>query len=177
MSIPWKYLQGRFIHSFTARAFSKLIKVTNKISSDFTEVNDGALFSPGAEFNYFVYSRMARRDINPMWGLQLSGRHEEGKDITGKRMKGSLDSIDSRLFLPGLWYHHSFYHQLAYEKQRDDFYQYASSIFYPRGTKYVFLQEFRKYSGNYTMPLFYPDYNLSRYLYFKRIALNLFYVS
>ena len=118
---------------------------------------------------------MARRDTNPMWGLQLSGRHEEGKDITGKRMKGSLDSIDSRLFLPGLWYHHSFYHQLAYEKQRDDFYQYASSIFYPRGTKYVFLQEFRKYSGNYTMPLFYPDYNLSRYLYFKRIALNLFY--
>ncbi len=25
------------------------------------------------------------------------------------------------------------------------------------------------------MPLFYPDFNLSRYVYFKRLSLNLFY--
>lgn len=175
VSVPWKYLQGRFIHTFTTRAFSRLIKVTNKISSDETEINDGALFSPGIELGYAVYSRLARRDINPAWAFFLTGRAEEGKDISGQDQKGSLQNVEGRVFLPGLWHHHSFYHQLAYERQLDNFYQYSSYVFYPRGTRSVFLQELRKYSANYTLPLFYPDYNLSRYIYFKRISMNLFY--
>lgn len=175
VQIPWKYLQGRFVHNFTVRAFSKLIKVTNKVSDDASELNDGALHSPGGELSYSVTSRLSQRDMNPSLGFNLNLRSEEGKDITGTGQKGSLQTIDSRYFLPGLWYHHSFYHQFAYEKQRDDLYQYSSLISYPRGTRSVFLQEFSKYSGNYLMPLFYPDYSLSRYVYFKRISLNLFY--
>src|SRR5690606_3892520 len=52
VSIPWNYIQGRFNHSFTARAFSRLIKVTNKVSDDRDEITDGALFSPGGEISY-----------------------------------------------------------------------------------------------------------------------------
>lgn len=175
VSVPWRYIQGRFIHTFTARAFSKIIKVENKFPDDSTEVQDGTLFSPGGEFSYAVYQRYARRDINPKYGFTVTGRAEEGRDISGEDMTGSLQSVDSRLYLPGLWYHHSFYHQFAYERQRNDNYEYASLVIYPRGTKSVFLQEFTKYSGNYLLPVFYPDYNLSRYIYFKRISLNLFY--
>lgn len=175
LSVPWKYIQGRFLHSFTARTFAKVIKVTNKRTNDVTEMRDGALFSPGVDALYAVYSRLARRDINPAWGLMSHVRFEEGRDISGDSQRGSLTSIDNRVFLPGLWHHHSFYHQFAYEKQRDKFYQYSSFIFYPRGTRSVYLDELTKYSANYTFPLFYPDWNLSRYLYFKRIALNLFY--
>ena len=175
MQVPWKLISGRFTHSFSARAFSKVIKVTNKLSSDRRDVNDGALFSPGAEINYSVTSRMATRDILPQWGFIVRLAAEEGKDITGKDQKGAIQSADSRFFLPGLWYHHSFYHQVAYEKQRDDFYQYQSRVFYPRGTRSVFLQEFAKYSANYTLPLLNPDWNLSRYLYLRRVNLNLFY--
>lgn len=175
VSVPWRYIQGRFNHSFTARAFSRLIKVTNKISNDIDEVRDGALFSPGGELSYAVFTRFASRDINPRWGLFLDGRFEEGRDITGVDQKGSHFATDSRYFLPGLIRHHSFYHQFAYERQRDEFYQYSSFVLYPRGTRSTFLQEFTKYSANYLMPLFYPDWNWSRYLYVKRISLNLFY--
>lgn len=175
MQVPWKKITGRFTHSFTIRGFAKLIKVTNKRSSDVTEVNDGALFSPGGEFGYSVLSRMAKRDLYPAWGFMLSGRFEEGKDITGVNQRGSLKNLDSRYYLPGLWYHHSFYHQLAYEKQNDHAYQYASYIYYPRGTRSVFLQEFVKYSGNYTLPVLNPDIHWSSYIYLKRLSLNLFY--
>lgn len=175
VSIPWQYLQGRFSHSFTVRAFSTLIKVTNKLSNDLTEVTDGVLFSPGAEMSYAWLSRTARRDLNPEYGFTVDGRFEEGKDISGRDMKGRLVSGDSRLFLPGLWHHHSFFHQFAYEKQNDLSYQYESRVLYPRGTKNFFLDEFTKYSANYSMPLFYPDWNLSRYFYLRRISLNLFY--
>lgn len=175
VQVPWKFIQGRFFHSFTARAFAKLIKVTNKVNTDNSEVSDGALYSPGGQINYAAVTRMARRDLNPEWGFTLFGHMEDGKDITGVDQKGTIRTVDTRYFLPGLWHHHSFFHQFAYERQKNQAYEYASYIFYPRGTKSVFLQEFTKYSGNYMMPLFYPDWHWSRYLNLKRISLNLFY--
>lgn len=175
VQVPWKRITGRFTQTFSTRAFAKIIKVTNKISGDVTDVNNGALYSPGAEFDYSVLSRLAKRDVLPPWGATLAGHMEEGKDISGVKDRGSLQNLESRLYVPGFLRHHSFYQQLAYERQRDSRYQYASYIFYPRGTQNVFLQELTKYSANYTLPLLMPDWQISRYAYFKRIILNLFY--
>jgi hypothetical protein len=174
-TIPWQLISGRFLHSFSARAFARLIKVTNKLSNDATEISNGALFSPGGEARYSVTSRMARRDLNPEWGMVINLRSEEGRDITGKDMAGSLLSTEGLFYLPGILKHHSFYHQLGYERQRDDSYQYSNLLPVPRGTKNVFLEEYTKYSGNYLFPLAYPDWHLSRYVYLKRFSLNLFY--
>jgi hypothetical protein len=177
IQIPWNRITGRFVQSFTVRAFSRLIKVTNKTSTDSSEVSNGALFSPGAGIRYSILSRMAKRDLLPRYGFSLDGKKEEGRDITGESMKGNMNHLDGRLYLPGIDLHHSFHHQLAYERQLNDFYEYASLVFYPRGTSSVFLQEFTKYSGNYSLPLAYPDWNWSRYFYLKRLSLNLFYDS
>lgn len=176
VQLPWQSITGRFNQSFTVRGFAKLIKVAAKKDRDLTEVYDGALFSPGAEFEFNTRSRLSFRDLNPRWGLSLAGHLEEGRDVTGLDQRGSLNSMDSRIYLPGVFLHHSFYHQLAYEKQRDDFYQYESLVRYPRGTRSsLFLSELRKYSGNYALPLFYPEWNWQRYFYLKRVNLNLFY--
>ncbi|MES2526088.1 MAG: hypothetical protein V4598_03340 [Bdellovibrionota bacterium] len=175
MQVPWNRLYGRFVQTFTMRAFAKLIKVTNKVSTDIAEVSDGQLFSPGVEIQYSLLSRMARRDLLPRYGFSLNGRKEEGRDITGDSQKGNMTHLEGRFYLPGFDLHHSISQQIAYERQLNNFYEYASLVFYPRGTRSVFLQEFTKYSGNYTMPLAYPDWNWSRYFYLKRLSLNLFY--
>jgi hypothetical protein len=175
MQIPWKRITGRFTQSFNIRGFSKVIKVTSKRSSDSSEIKDGVLFSPGAEAQYSFISKLATRDLNPEWGFSLLSHFEEGRDISGQQMNGSLLLGDGRFYLPGFLNHHSFFHQLGYEKQLDEDYQYASALIRPRGTKNVFLEESRKYSGNYLFPLFYPDWHLSSYAYFKRISMNLFY--
>jgi hypothetical protein len=174
-SVPWRYIQGRFIHQFTTRAFAKIIKVTNSLSQDQAELRDSALSSPGLEVSYSFFQRLARRDLNPVWGISFNGEAQEGNDISGEGQEGAFRSLDGRVYLPGFLPHHSFHHQMAYERQLPRSYKYASKILYPRGTKFTFLQEFTKYSGNYLLPLFYPDWNWSRYLYIKRISLNLFY--
>lgn len=175
VQVPWKKIEGRFTHNFNLRGFGKVIKVTNKKTDDFTELRDGELFSPGAEVQYSFTSRLARRDLNPEWGVSLIGHIEEGRSIDGDNFNGAILTGDARLFLPGFMKHHSFFHQYGYEKQRDENYQYGSLLFKPRGTKNFFLNEAKKYSGNYMMPLFYPDWHLSRYLYLKRLSMNLFY--
>lgn len=175
MTIPWSKLIGRFSTQMSARAFAKVIKVTNRISSDEAKINDGTLLSPGASFQASYLERMVARDLLPRSGISLVLHHEEGRDITGTKSRGSLQSGEARVYLPGVWYHHSLNQQFVYERQNNNNYEYASLLFYPRGTKYVFLQEMSKYSANYTMPLFYPDWHLSRYVYLKRVSMNLFY--
>ncbi|MGE3611597.1 MAG: hypothetical protein AB7I27_18545 [Bacteriovoracaceae bacterium] len=174
-SIPWKKISGRFVHNLKFRGFSKIIKVTDKVSNDRSELTYGAMHSPGANLDYTLFSRTARRDIYPNLGFAFFGHVEEGKNIQGPNQRGAIQSIDTRYYLPGVWYHHSFFHQFAYERQNNKFYQYSSRIFYPRGTNNVFLPEFTKYSANYTMPFFYPDWSWSRYIYLKRVYGNLFY--
>lgn len=175
VQIPWQNIVGRFNQSFTTRAFAKFIHVTDKVTTDLTDVSKGTLFSPGLEAHYAFIQRTALRDILPGLGFTLDGEFQEGHDIEGQDQKGSILSLDSRAFLPGLSKHHSFFHQFAYERQQDKFYQYSSLIFYPRGTEDLFLQEFTKYSGNYTLPLAYPDWHISRYIYMRRVAFNAFY--
>ena len=172
ISVPWRQLTGRFTQTFNLRGFGKIIKLTKK-----TTENTNGMFSPGAEMSYSILSRTARRDLLPTWGLSHFSHAEEGTDVSGASQRGSLATTDNRLYLPGLLKHHSFWHQFAYERQRNHTYEYASYIFYPRGTKNVFLQEFSKYSANYTFPLFYPDAHWSSYVYLKRMYANLFYDS
>ncbi len=174
MQVPWKTITGRFVQNFSLRGFGKLIKVINK-ATNITEVTDGALFSPGAEAHYSFTSRLAKRDLNPDWGISVFTHFEEGQDTTGKEMSGAIFNSDGRFYFPGIYRHHSFFHQLAYEKQRDESYRYSSFMLKPRGTQNVFVDEATKYSGNYMFPMFYPDWNLSGWIYLKRVSMNLFY--
>jgi hypothetical protein len=175
ISVPWNRITGRFNQSFTARAFSKLMLVNNRVGLGQARLNDGAMHSPGAQLMYGILARQARRDILPPLGLMLIGHLEEGRDISGNDQGGGMRMLDARFYLPGVLPHHHFYHQHAYEWKRDDDYQYAGGVRGPRGTEMVFLNELFKYSANYTFPLYNPDWNWGGYVYFRRFIANVFY--
>ncbi|HLW57737.1 MAG TPA: hypothetical protein VKY27_10150 [Bacteriovoracaceae bacterium] len=173
--LPWKKLSGRFTQNFNFYGFNKLIHVMGKAPLDQREVNHGTLYSVGANISYSTVSRLAPRDLLSPYGLTFQGHYETGKEISGGNLRGDLLSLDARVYLPGLYKHHSFYHQFAYEKQNARTYEYASLVLFPRGLEQFFLDEYFKYSANYTFPLFYPDEDFGKFLYLKRISTNLFY--
>lgn len=175
VQLPWKKIEGRYTALFTFRAFSKLIKVNQNSNPDPHEVNNGTLFSPGFELELSYLSRKAARDLNPFLGFSLGHRSEQGEDITENDQSGLLHSTDARIYLPGIIKHHSFFHQIAFEKQGLNSYHYASFISKPRGFESEFQQEQFKYSANYFFPLAYPDFNLSRYVYIRRFFGNFYY--
>src|SRR5690606_38299189 len=131
--------------------------------------------SPGLDISFSSLARMSNRDLLSPLGITFSGHYEVGNDISGKNFGGDVLSLDSRLYLPGFLKHHSFYQQFAFEKQNSHTYEYPSFIQFPRGLDQYFLDDFFKYSANYTFPLFYPDENLGRFLYLKQVSSNLFY--
>ncbi len=175
LQLPWKKIKGRFLHQFQFRSFAKIIQVTGKNETSTNELTHGEIFSPGLEIQFSSLSRMAQRDLNPEWGFKFLAHSEEGHDISGDQTSGSLLSLETKYYIPGLLKHHSFNHQVAYEHQNSRDYEYKSLILNPRGTDSIFLDEFRKYSANYLMPLFYPEWQVSRYAYLKRLSLNLFF--
>gem|GEM_PF-1576710 len=175
LTLPWKNMTGRFLNQASVRFFDALIKVTNKITNDRSVLADGALHAPGAQFSFASLSRTSSRDLFPRLGMTVNYHGQWGSDITGDKQRGSIQSVDSRFYLPGLLKHHAFYQQLGYEKQDDRDYRFRTKVIYPRGFDNDFFKEFTKYSANYTLPLFYPDADWDGWVFWKRITGNLFY--
>lgn len=175
MTLPWKKYTGRFLNQASLRFFDSLIQVTNKISNDRSEIADGALHAPGIQAQFQSLSRMSARDLLSPWGWYVRYHGQWGRDISGGSQEGSINSVDSRYFVPGILKHHSFYQQLGYEKQDASHYRFSTRILYPRGFDNEFFKEFTKYSANYTLPLFYPDADWDGWIFWKRIYGNIYY--
>lgn len=175
VTLPWTKYMGRFLHNASVRFFDSFIKVTNKVTNDRSELADGALHSPGVQVGLSSASRKSNRDLFPDWGASLNYHGQWANDVSGDNYQGRIQSLDSRFYLPGILKHHSFYHQVGYEKQDDKDYRFNTRIIYPRGFDNDFFKEFTKYSANYTLPLFYPDLDWDGWIFWKRVIANIYY--
>ncbi len=175
MTLPWKKYTGRFLNSASVRFFDSFIKVTNKVTNDRSELSDGALHAPGIQAVLSSTSRQSSRDLFPNLGLVVNYHGQWANDVSGDSNQGRIQSLDSRIYLPGLLDHHSFYHQIGYERQEDKTYRFNTRVLYPRGFDNDFFKEFTKYSANYTFPVFYPDSDWDGWVFWKRVIANLYY--
>ncbi len=140
-------------------------------------------------FNLSFYSLLKRsaRDINSKWGhaLFMQSRNTPYKgDFTGKNF-----SFLGYLYLPGLFKHHSLWGYWAFQSssiklgratslnELTDNYIFRNQIPFPRGISDYFIRHEKMYSmsGNYTLPLWYPDLSLGPFLNVKRVRANGFF--
>jgi len=175
MTLPHKKIVNEFNQTFLFKLFTNVIHVTDKFFVSPSDLSSTDLFSKGVSANLSLLQRTSLRDLYPPFGADLNFSFEEGKNINGFDTSGSLWHSSLLTYFPGLGKHHSFFYQAAYEKQVDRNYRYASEILAPRGTTSLFFNDLFKYSFNYSFPIAYPDWNLYRYYFLKRIYGNLFY--
>jgi hypothetical protein len=81
---------------------------------------------------------------------------------------------DGRFAPPGLARHRSIVLESGYERQTGNYY-FLSQLLFPRGYDAVIGPNITRPSGNYEVPLFYPDFAISQLLYIKRVSSNVFY--
>jgi len=136
-------------------------------------------------YNHFSLSayrllKQSRRDFNPKWG-QAVFVHSHSTPYGGG-YTGSQFSIYSLLYFPGLFKHHSLWGYGAYQSrnmslnQSRENYQFRNRIPLPRGIPvFATYQNFYSFSGNYALPVWYPDINIGPLLNFQRIRLNAFF--
>jgi hypothetical protein len=168
--IPFNLTKGKYITTLIPKLNWKYDnrKIYNRESQRF--VNDLNTLSAG--LNFYKYVHLAYRDLAPANGIAFYSEYFF-KPIS-QNVIGSRYYVKSRIYLPGLSNHHSFQITTGYFKQQVKDYMYSSAIAYPRGYNTGAPSELKTLTADYVLPLLYPDFNIGRFFYLKRIRANLF---
>jgi hypothetical protein len=171
VSIPLVFSSGRFSQflqpSVSADYENNYLYVNERSVYDYGQVLvTGRLFLN----NYYKY---AFRDIYPRWAQSI--------DLIftfapfDNDIYGSAKTLKSAFYLPGFVRNHGI--RLRFETEIQDpqklFYYNRASM--PRGWDNVIPEKINFMSGDYVMPLIYPDLNLPGVIFIRRIRGSLFY--
>lgn len=124
------------------------------------------------ELYFRTISRMAHRDIYPRYGAVLHLNHVFAPTSTIEI--GGLLSAVSVFYLPGIATNHSVVLKASYQHQLGRGGYMNNRVQFPRGYNPQLVDDFIGTQVNYTLPLFYPDWNIGALMYIKRFSLNMF---
>ncbi len=119
------------------------------------------------------YLALSTRDLQPRIGgvIDLVYRNTP----FGDHNYGSIWSGEGIIYLPGFAKHHGLRFYGGYQQKSSANSSYSDIINYPRGYQNIMNTELLTLRSDYVLPLFYPDWSLSKLAYFKRISLRMFY--
>lgn len=198
LRIPLITTSSRYYGNFTILDYVGFTRVTEFKNS----IDGGGRVLPGNYPQYFfrtyqdngdmIFNRLGisayrllkrnRRDINSKWGQTINLNLYNtftGSDFTGRQF-----SFYTLLYFPGIAKHHSLWGYWAYQQtyipqastsgQGLDNYIFSNQIPLPRGIPISRFQKFYSMSGNYTLPLWYPDVAVGPLLNVQRLRGNAF---
>jgi len=112
------------------------------------------------------------RDIYPRWSqkIQLNFNSTPWSSNINSVFAGQL-TMD----FPGIGRHHGLQLYGGYQKKNIAFYSFSDIISFPRGYTEIFRNEISCFSAMYSMPLFYPEWEIGNLIYFKRFKTSIFY--
>ncbi len=117
--------------------------------------------------------RMAYQDVFPDWGqvVDITYKHTPG----GNRDHGELFAAQGRLYFPGLLKNHGIKLYGGLQLKSDARSGLSDVVRFPRGVGKRINDQLFSFGADYKLPLLYPDWNLGKLLYIKRVKADLFY--
>jgi len=142
------------------------------------ETSDKNLFSGSViPMTYRLYAhnllRLGHRDIQPAIGQVFDAYYRHSP--FGDRNYGTIWSAEGTLYFPGLVRHHGLKFYGGFQQRNASKGAFSDLISYPRGYQNIVNNQLFSLKSDYVLPLFYPDWSISKLSYFKRFSLRLFY--
>lgn len=184
ISFPFDFSEGKYSISVTPKVTYNLAKLDNM---NYTALNTNSRLGLGdydfgdedysqeiMEYQLFAYriAKMADRDVQYQWGqvFEFNYRHTP----FGDSQLGETWSASSFLYFPGFFKHHGIKLYGGYQNRSTYDSRYSNMIKSPRGMSDIYGEDIYSARIDYALPLFYPDWNLGVFAYFKRIRLDAF---
>ena len=125
----------------------------------------------------YHYLKTSMRDLAPRLGVMAQGVFMHTPWNTDQY--GYIYYLYGRVWLPGFARHHSLRMTGAWQMQKPEYYMFGSLLQFPRGymqSDYIQsrTEKLKIATVDYSMPLCYPDWNLTSLVYLKRLRTNLF---
>ncbi len=134
---------------------------------------DGNIQTISYRLYYHQIKRQAYRDVLPDWGIITDvylRNSPMGKSDVGRMLAGQV-----RTYLPGLSGNHgTSLYAGTQQRERGSKYRFSDAIRMPRGWNSIMSNQLLSTSAEYRLPLFYPDINLGRWIYFRRVKAAVF---
>jgi hypothetical protein len=169
LSIPLSFTSGQTFKNFNLGSYYVL---RNQHFKDYDSIGGNGTFSYLQHFiSWSQQIQQAVQHIYPRFGYAFSATHRYA--ITN--YKGYQFIGNASLYLPGLLSAHSIVVTGSFQ-QRDTLNQLFSNQFaYSRGYEGRYFSRMWRLSGNYHLPLLYPDWGFGNILYLQRVRANAFY--
>ncbi len=116
--------------------------------------------------------KTSQRDLLPRWSQKLEVNFNNSPFNLNDN---SLFAAQVTLDLPGIVRHHGLHLYGGYQKKNETNYSFSDFIIFPRGYTSIFENEIYSFSAMYSMPLFYPEWEIKNLMYFKRFKTAFFY--
>ncbi len=138
---------------------------------------DGGYKRGISSFHYklglYRFLKKSYRDIEYKWGQAINFAYTHSP---ANSLFGSIISVNSRLYFPGILKHHSLRLYGGIQKQNPSKFLYSiNRVLMPRGYPNYYSEKIWKVKVDYAFPVMYPDISLGPFIYIKRIKANLFY--
>ncbi|HKJ79119.1 MAG TPA: hypothetical protein VKA10_06270 [Prolixibacteraceae bacterium] len=154
-----------------------------QVGYDFTAINyrdkslhnfeDVTYHSAIYRLYYHQLLRRSYRSIYPNFGFVLDFAYRNSP--FGTTRFGNLTTYQSILYAPGALPNHGFKIYGGYQKKKMEGTRgFTDALRYPRGWGKLSTTEMFSSAVDYVMPLLYPDWNIARFLNFKRATMVLF---
>lgn len=139
--------------------------------------SDGSLAYDHFSISAYRLLKQSLRDINSRLGqavyIDLYQTFKKTGDFQGRNF-----SFYTVLYFPGLFKHHSLWGYWAYQgtamSNENDNYQFRNQIPLPRGLSTGRYEKMYSMSGNYTLPIWYPDIAVGPIVNIQRLRSNIF---
>jgi hypothetical protein len=177
ISVPLSFSRG-YMHQYVMPALS--IDYSNNVYTSGGK-DDFGQTSITARLYFSNAARTALRDIHPKWAqtVDLNYISHPFDDILG-----STAFIKTSFYFPGLFRDNSLKIRFESENQKHTRYLFRNrisfprgfnNVAYPKGYQNIISDNLNFVSAEYAFPFAYPDFNISKLFYLKRLRGNLFY--
>ncbi len=163
-------------HNYWIRSFQPAVSLNYKFLKMDKSVpivfNHNELASVNLSLNAYNKMKMSQRDLFPRWSqsFQINFNSTPFNNTSNSIFAGQIS-----LGLPGIGNHHNLNLYAGYQNKNSTFYSFSDFIAFPRGFTEISGKEIYSFSANYSMPLFYPDWQVGHVFYFKRFKSGVFY--
>ena len=137
-----------------------------------SQVYEKGRFLLNYRLHYATLLKLSHRDFQPRWGqvFNINFLHTPFDQVN----YGNDFSFRTVFYFPGVLRHDGIKLKIGTEKQNPKKFIFYNTVDFPRGYKQIISEELTALSGEYSVPLLYPDLKLFALTYLKRFRGNVF---
>ena len=166
--------------SFSTGRFSQYLYLagTSVYQNNYIHIRESGKYDYGqlqltGRLYFSNYHRSSLRDIHPRWAQVIDLSHSFYP--FDKVLYGNISTVKTAFYFPGILKNNGLKLRAEAERQNTEKFLLSNRASFSRSYETIVSEKVEFGSIDYYMPLFYPDFNISSFVYLKRIRTNLFY--